>query len=32
MHVSVSNLIQHMHAKVESAPALAQTLGTILGK
>jgi NADH-quinone oxidoreductase subunit M len=32
MHASVSNLIQHMHAKVESAPALAQTLGTILGK
>ncbi len=32
MHVSVSNLIQHMHAKAESAPAVAQALGTILGK
>ncbi|HUI46586.1 MAG TPA: NADH-quinone oxidoreductase subunit M [Nitrospirota bacterium] len=32
MHVSVSNLIEHMHAKVESAPAVAQALGTILGK
>ncbi len=32
MHVSVSNLIQHMQAKAESAPAMAQTLGTILGK
>jgi len=32
MHVSVSNLIQHMHAKMESAPAVAQAVGTILGK
>ncbi len=32
MHVSVSNLIEHMHAKVESAPAVAQALGTILGR
>jgi NADH:ubiquinone oxidoreductase subunit 4 (subunit M) len=32
MHVSVSNLIQHMHDKVQAAPAVAQTLGTILGK
>jgi NADH-quinone oxidoreductase subunit M len=32
MHVSVSNLIEHMHAKMESAPAVAQALGTILGR
>jgi NADH-quinone oxidoreductase subunit M len=32
MHASVSNLIQHMHAKAGSAPAVAQTLGTILGQ
>jgi len=31
MHVSVSNLIQHMHAKVQSAPAVAQTVTTLLG-
>jgi NADH-quinone oxidoreductase subunit M len=32
MHASVSNLIQHMHAKMETAPAVAQAIGTILGK
>jgi len=32
MHVSVSNLIQHMHAKAGSAPAVAQALGTIFAK
>jgi len=31
MHASVSNLIQHVNAKVQSAPAIAQTLGTIIG-
>ena len=31
MHASVSNLIQHVHAKAQSAPAVAQTLGTIIG-
>ncbi len=32
MHASVSNLIAHIHAKVQAAPAVAQTIGTILGK
>ncbi len=31
MHASVSNLIQHMHAKVQAAPAVAQTVNTLIG-
>ena len=31
MHASAANLIQHMHAKLQSAPAVAQTIGTIVG-
>ena len=31
MHASVSNLLQHVQAKVQVAPAVAQTLGTIIG-
>jgi NADH-quinone oxidoreductase subunit M len=31
MHVSVSNLIQQMHAKVQAAPAAAQLLTTLIG-
>ncbi|HEX9021679.1 MAG TPA: NADH-quinone oxidoreductase subunit M [Nitrospirota bacterium] len=32
MHTSVSNLIQQVNAKMQSAPAVAQALGTIIGK
>jgi NADH-quinone oxidoreductase subunit M len=31
MHVSVSNLIQQMHAKAQAAPAAAQLLTTLIG-
>jgi NADH:ubiquinone oxidoreductase subunit 4 (subunit M) len=31
MHASVSNLIQHVNAKVQSAPAVTQMLGTLVG-
>ena len=31
MHASVSNLIQHMNAKMQAAPAMAQALGTLIG-
>jgi hypothetical protein len=31
MHASVSNLIQHVQAKAQTAPAVAQTIGTIIG-
>jgi NADH-quinone oxidoreductase subunit M len=32
MHVSVANLIQHVNAKLQSAPEMAQMLGTVIGK
>jgi NADH-quinone oxidoreductase subunit M len=32
MHASVSNLLQHVQAKVQAAPAVAQTIGTIIGQ
>ena len=31
MHVSVANLLQHVNAKMQSAPALTQALGTLIG-
>ena len=31
MHVSVANLLQHVNAKMQSAPAVAQALGTLIG-
>ena len=31
MHVSVSNLIQHVNAKVQTAPAMVQTMSTLIG-
>jgi NADH-quinone oxidoreductase subunit M len=31
MHVSVANLLQHVHAKMQAAPAVAQSVGAILG-
>jgi NADH-quinone oxidoreductase subunit M len=31
MHASVANLVQHMQAKMQSAPALTQALGTLIG-
>ena len=31
MHASVSNLIQHVNAKVQSAPAVAHTVNTLIG-
>jgi NADH-quinone oxidoreductase subunit M len=31
MHASVSNLIQHVQAKAQTVPAVAQTIGTIIG-
>jgi len=31
MHASVANLIAHVNAKVQSAPAVAQTLNTLIG-
>jgi len=31
MHASVANLLQHMNAKMQSAPALTQALGTLIG-
>jgi len=30
MHVSVANLLQHVNAKMQSAPALTQAVGSIL--
>jgi NADH-quinone oxidoreductase subunit M len=32
MHVSVANLIQHVNAKLQSAPEMTQMLGTVMGK
>jgi NADH-quinone oxidoreductase subunit M len=32
MHASVSNLIQHVNAKAQVAPAVAQLLSTVMGK
>jgi NADH-quinone oxidoreductase subunit M len=32
IHASASNLIQHVHAKVQHAPAMAQAVGSLLGK
>ncbi len=31
MHVSVANLLQHVNAKMQSAPAMSQVLGTLIG-
>jgi NADH-quinone oxidoreductase subunit M len=31
MHASVSNLIQHVNAKVQTAPAVVQTISTVIG-
>jgi NADH:ubiquinone oxidoreductase subunit 4 (subunit M) len=31
MHASVSNLIQHVQAKAQTLPAVAQTIGTLTG-
>ncbi|HEY6011082.1 MAG TPA: Fe-S-binding domain-containing protein, partial [Nitrospirota bacterium] len=31
MHASVSNLIQHMHAKAQAAPAVTQMMSTLIG-
>jgi NADH:ubiquinone oxidoreductase subunit 4 (subunit M) len=31
MHASVSNLIQHVNAKVATAPAAIQTMSTLIG-
>jgi NADH:ubiquinone oxidoreductase subunit 4 (subunit M) len=31
MHVSVSNLIQHVTAKAQSAPAVTQMISTVIG-
>ena len=31
MHVSVANLLQHVNAKMQSAPALTQALGSLIG-
>jgi NADH-quinone oxidoreductase subunit M len=31
MHASAANLIRHMHAKLQSAPAVAQTISTMVG-
>jgi NADH-quinone oxidoreductase subunit M len=32
MHVSVANLIQHVNAKLQSAPEMTQMLSTVIGK
>ena len=31
MHVSVANLLQHVNAKMQAAPAMSQALGTLIG-
>ena len=31
MHASVANLLQHVNAKMQSAPAMSQVLGTLIG-
>jgi NADH:ubiquinone oxidoreductase subunit 4 (subunit M) len=31
MHTSVSNLIQHVSAKAQSAPAVTQVISTVIG-
>ena len=32
IHVSATNLIQHVNAKVQHVPAVAQLIGTVIGK